>query len=469
MTITENHIAAQREKVFSTPPNIQLVAPCKINQGILQQSKEAKEKLARTFHLSSVSTEFFIPASGSGSRMFQFLFDFLEQPNDENRGQTERFLNHLEEFAFYRKIDQEIKGCVRDNDISLKELVRYIITETGLNFGNLPKGLIPFHVYDYFILNPFQEHTLQACKLGNGSAAVHFTINERFEEAILSAIHDVKQLSGYHIDTSFSIQNTESDSIAFKQSGEIMEIEKGIPLTRPSGHGALLENLNARNSEFIFIKNIDNIQHGSQLEGTVQEFSYLAGLLIELNARLRQLEQQPVIDRTVLRIILEDFQLSYHPEDVCNLSDTEIRRWINRPRRVCGMVKNEGQPGGGPFWVKNQDGSVSKQVVEKSQISSDNGQFNIMVKSSHFNPVMMVVDIHDLSGNKHDLKQFRDEQTYFIVKKKFKGHSILFAEQPGLWNGSMADWTTIFAEISSHTFSPVKTVLDLLQDAHINR
>lgn len=248
-----------------------------------------------------------------------------------------------------------------------------------------------------------------------------------------------------------------------------MEIEKGIPLTRPSGHGALLENLNTRNSEFIFIKNIDNIQHGSQLEGTIKEFSYLAGLLLELNSRLRQLEQQPVIDRVVLRTILEDFQLSYHPDDICNFSDSEIRHWINRPRRVCGMVKNEGQPGGGPFWVKNQDGSVSKQVVEKSQISSDNGQFNIMVKSSHFNPVMMVLDIRDLSGNKHDLKQFRNEHTYFIVKKKFKGQTILFAEQPGLWNGSMADWTTIFAEISSNTFSPVKTVLDLLQDAHLTK
>jgi hypothetical protein len=290
MTITENHIAAQREKVFSTPPNIQLVAPCKINHGILQHTQETKEKFANQFRQTDVSTEFFIPASGSGSRMFQFLFDFLEQPNDENRGQTERFLNHLEEFAFYRKLDNQIKARVRENDISLRELVKYIITESGLNFGDLPKGLIPFHVYDYFILNPFQEHTLQACKLGNGSAAIHFTINERFEASIVSSLHDIKQLSGYTIDSSFSIQNSDSDSIAFKQNGEIMEIEAGVPLTRPSGHGALLENLNARNSQFIFIKNIDNIQHGSYLDETIHEFSYLAGILAELNTRLKQLE-----------------------------------------------------------------------------------------------------------------------------------------------------------------------------------
>jgi hypothetical protein len=179
------------------------------------------------------------------------------------------------------------------------------------------------------------------------------------------------------------------------------------------------------------------------------------------------LNQAPAIDRIALKTLLDDFQLAHHSDDICNLNDNQIRQWINRPRRVCGMVKNEGQPGGGPFWVKNQDGSISKQVVEKSQISSDNGQFNIMVKSSHFNPVMMVVDIHDLSGQKHELNHFRDEHTYFIVKKKFKGHDILFAEQPGLWNGGMAEWTTVFAEISTRTFSPVKTVLDLLQPEHM--
>jgi hypothetical protein len=469
MISTENHIAQQREKVFNTPPNIQLVAPCKINSGILQHNTEDKKKYSALYNTTPLSSEFFIPASGSGSRMFQFLFDFLEQPNDENRGQTERFLNHLEEFAFFRKVSNEVKNRITDNHISLKELVRYIITEDGLNFGDLPKGLIPFHVYDYFILNPFQEHVMQACKLGKGNANVHFTINEKFSNQITQAIQDAAQLSGYSINASYSVQNKASDSIAFQLNGEIMAIESGNPLTRPSGHGALLQNLNERESQLIFIKNIDNIQHGSKINDSLHEFSYLAGILIEMNQQLREIEAASMIDKTALKAVIQHFQLAYNADEICALNEDEIRAWLNRPRRVCGMVKNEGQPGGGPFWVADEKGIISKQIVEKSQISSDNGQFNIMVKSSHFNPVMMVVDIHDLAGNKLNLTDFRDDNAYFNVKKKFKGHTILFAEQPGLWNGSMADWTTVFVEISSSTFSPVKTVLDLLETHHLSQ
>lgn len=466
MTITHSVIASQKDRVFGIQPKVELVEPCRIGRGIMKLTPDQKADTIKTFQNYNSIPTFFIPASGSGSRMFQFLFDFLDNPTEENRGQVERFLNHLEDFAFYRRIDRSMRNQLTEGRIDLSDFVHYIVGTSGLGLGDLPKGLVPFHNYGYFILNPFQEHVLQAAKLSDGLAQVHFTINLKHRERIEASIDQVHEISGYAIETTFSEQDINSDSIAFNTDGSVFELNAGQPLTRPSGHGALLDNLNAVSADIVFIKNIDNVQCAAAANESLETFSLLGGLLLNLSRDLRSTLVEGVLDRAKLEEIVQLYQLVEEADYVLNRTDSELVNWINRPRRVCGMVRNEGQPGGGPFWVKDKSGNVTKQIVEKAQIESNGNQFSIMVKSSHFNPVMIACDMRDLEGQKHDLNDFRDEQAYFVVKKRFKGQDILFAEQPGLWNGGMADWTTVFVEIPTSTFTPVKTVLDLLGDAH---
>lgn len=466
MTVTDSMIETQRGKVFGSHPKVNLVEPCRIGNGILRLSEAEKFEALRYFELMKVVPQFFIPASGSGSRMFQFLFDFLENPTEENRSQVERFLNHLEDFAFYRKIHSDVRKQLNENRIDLAEFVKYVVNSEGLDLGDLPKGLVPFHNYGYFILNPFQEHVLQAARLGNGIAKMHFTVNLKYSDKIKEAIDQVCAISGYQIETTFSAQDEDTDSIAFTKSGDIFECAPGKPLTRPSGHGALLDNLNSIDADVVFIKNIDNIQHEHGSNASIDEFKTLGGLLLQLNNDLRKALIDGKVNRDLVVEVANKYQLTIDSDNLGKYSDNEIIELFNRPRRVCGMVRNEGQPGGGPFWVKTNDGRITKQIVEKAQIASNGDQFNIMVKSSHFNPVMIACDMHDLKGNKLVLTDFRDEEMFFIVKKNFKGHDILFAEQPGLWNGGMAEWLTVFVEVSSKAFTPVKTVLDLLENSH---
>jgi hypothetical protein len=467
MTVNQTDIAQQKNKVFGEIPTIKLVEPCRINKGILRFEKDERKKFIHLFSKKNSVPTFFIPASGSGSRMFQFLFDFLTKVTDENRGLVTRFLNHIEEFAFYRKIDFDTKNLIAQNKLELEDLVKYVIGEEGLNLSKLPKGLVPFHNYGYFILNPFQEQALQAAKIGNGAANVHFTVNPIFEKEIKNSIHQVCAISGYNIKTSFSVQCEETNSYTFTENGNVYPNEHN-PLRRPAGHGALLSNLNKLDAGIIFIKNIDNIQHEDNSLTALNDFRFLGGILTQLTTDLKSVVFDGVVNKMLLSTILEKYQLTYDISQIENQTNDELLVWINRPRRVCGMVKNEGQAGGGPFWVEDSKGEISKQIVEKAQISSTSSQNNIMVKSSHFNPVMLACDTRDLDGKKHDLSLFRDDNTYFVVTKNQQGDTIRFAEQPGLWNGSMADWTTVFVEVSSNSFSPVKTVLDLLNPLHIN-
>lgn len=465
MTITENTESKQRELVFGKKPEINLVKPCKIGEGILQHLAVDKQYFISKFKQSNKQLKMFIPASGSGSRMFHFLFDFLENPNDENRGKVERFLNHLDDFAFSRKIATEIRTKLSHNEIDLEEFVNYIVNQAGLNYGHRPKGLIPFHQYGYFILNPFQEQVLQAVALNNGVSSVHFTVNPKFEAEIKSSINQVAEISGYQFSIDFSSQNTSTDSLAFSKNGEAILTDEGGYLTRPSGHGALLSNLNNVDAEIVFIKNIDNLQHQKQMPKSSDEIAYLSGVLLNFNEEISTLFKQNNMDRKQLEDFLNKYELCSNSQTILNLPDAELKLWLNKPRRVCGMVKNEGQAGGGPFWVV-KNGNISKQIIEKAQINLSSEQYNVMIKSSHFNPVMMACMTKGLQGEKLNLENFCDNESYFIVNKQYKGKSVRFLEQPGLWNGGMADWHTVFVEVPSSAFSPVKIVLDLLDEAH---
>lgn len=462
MEMNTSYLESQSAKVFGEQPEVKLVAPCKMGAGIIHFLQVQRDNLIKKFEQAGVQSTFFIPASGSGSRMFHFLFEFLERPNEENRGQVERFLNNMEDFAFFQKIPLEIREKLKSHDVNLDEFVDYLLNKEGMSFGDLPKGLIPFHKIGPFVLNPFQEQILQGIKVNEGNSSFHYSIKPEHEKAIKNGIESTQQLSGGKYDVTFSVQNEATNSIAFdEQKQPIKNIDSQI-LTRPAGHGALLENLNSISGDIIFIKNIDNIQHFGKANLAIETWKYLGGVAIWFEAEKNKIIQNPSIDGI---IELNKYFQFIADSEIEKLKVEDIFKILNKPFRVCGMVRNEGQPGGGPFWVE-ENGEVTKQIVEKSQISMRGEQYRLMVQSTYFNPVMIAAVNKDINGKPFDLLEFRDEDKYFVVKKNYKGQDIYFSELPGLWNGSMAYWNSIFVEIPSETFSPVKTVLDLLDPSH---
>jgi len=460
--VSEKEVNIQRVKAFAENPALHLVAPCKLGEGILRLTDTQKSSYENRFENWRGCVTYFVPASGSGSRMFQFLYEFLTDPTEENRAQVERFLNSIEDFAFFRKIPQAIQQEIQQGAWSLEDTVAYLLSEHGLNFGGLPKGLIPFHVTEPFILNPFQEQVLQLSQLKQVQSQFHFTVQREFESTIKQEIQHLSGMTGQAYEVTCSTQDPATNSIAFTLDQE-MAFEDDRPITRPAGHGALLSNLNAMHDELIVIKNIDNLQHYKKSAKSARVIARLSGILLEVKEELVALYEHPNLEQ--LHVFNNKYQL-YAASQLERCTDEHtIRELLNRPVRVCGMVKNIGQPGGGPFWVE-EDGIVTKQIVEKAQIGKGKDQSRLMVQSTHFNPVLIVLSPFDIAGQKFDLMKFADPSKYFIVEKDQGGQRIRFIEQPGLWNGGMANWNTLFVEIPSSVFSPVKTVLDLLDDAH---
>jgi hypothetical protein len=457
---SESWINEQRALVFREHPTMKLDAPCTPENGIKVLSNEDRELFIQRFDAEMRELLYFIPASGSGSRMFQFIHDFLMNPSNEKRGPIERFLAHLETFAFYQNLSEDIKKLVLSKKDHYSDLLTFLLEKNGLALGHFPKGLIPFHSHGNSTLNAFQEHVLQGLEHNARSVSFHFTVQEEFHAEIQNSV----TMAAPNAALSFSDQSHESDAIAFTESGLAL-MDGGQYVRRPAGHGALLSNLNALKNELIFVKNIDNVQHSEKSASSFQTLKILGGLLLKLKEEAQKLFENPSIEG--LRNLNKHYGL-YDDAVVEHCQDnSEIRALLNRPTRVCGMVRNVGQPGGGPFWVKDAiTGLRSKQIVEKAQISSSPDQLDILLKSSHFNPVLMAISPYSLSGEKFDLHQFSDPSAFFIVRKDHNGTPVRYMELPGLWNGSMAKWNTLFVEVDSESFSPVKTVLDLLEDAH---
>lgn len=459
-SINTEKIKEQKEKVFSNNPEVQLVAPCIVGNGILQLSDETIEFYKNTFENSIQRIGFFIPASGSGSRMFQFLQDFLVEPTDENRSLVERFFNKIDSFAFFNHLPKEIQSNLQNKTQDIHEFITYLLSENGLNYAQIPKGLIPFHEYEGYDLNPFQEQILQISKLAIQSV-VHFTIQAEYESEIKASIQDF--VHGNAINVVFSEQDKATNSIAFTNDGGVLIDDSGKMLTRPAGHGALLNQLNEIDEDVIFVKNIDNIQHQAFAGPSTDALKVLGGILHSFKVEAREIVLNPTLEG--FKQFCEQYHLLDATEMQSILNKEQIIEVLNRPIRICGMVKNDGQPGGGPFWVQS-NGVISKQIVEKSQISLKGEQYHLMAQSSHFNPVMIALSTKDLNGTKIDLTNYKDDNNYFIVHKKHYGVPIRFIELPGLWNGGMAFWNTVFVEVPSESFSPVKSVLDLLEKGH---
>ncbi len=467
----EKKISIQRQKIQNGNPTIELINPCRIGFGIEQITDRQKKKAINKFEEESRSKviAFFIPASGSGSRMFGALYDFINNSNPEEETIVfiENLLNRIEDFAFYNKLPQPTKDKIESGDIDVLSFLKLLLFEEGFNFGNMPKGLIPFHRYGNFIINPFQEHILQGTKIAGERSTFHFTINQTFEENIRHSIKILREITGIDFSFHFSFQNPKTNSIAFKENFAPLKDSKGNVVTRPAGHGTLIDNLNQINADLIFIRNIDNNQHQETSTKSIDTRKKLGGVLLNFQDQVFEILQSIEDGKDYsdfVEKINQDFKLNL---DSSQLADIDfLKNYFNRPIRICGMVKNEGQPGGGPFWVKNADGTLSKQIIEKSQVSNTADQLGILIKSTHFNPVELVCAVRDYKGEKFNLEDFRNENLYFIVDKQHEGNAIKYIEQPGLWNGGMAEWTTLFYEIESECFSPVKTVLDLLKPLH---
>ena len=433
---TKKDIIDQRNQVFEKTFKVDLKDSCNIGTGILRLNDLMLKEVRSTFINAEFSSSFFIPASGSGSRMFKFLFQWLE--NEVETKEISHFFQELDEFPF----KSELTSDGTDN----RELVKEILNK----YSTLPKGLIPFHKYPNEIRTAFQEHVSQAKLFFGDDVKIHFTIQQKSEGLILENL-------GLNNNISFSYQNDETDAFCFDNGKEIVK-EGNQFLRRPAGHGALLENLNALDEDVILLKNIDNIQHGSKSKPTKDTWSSAVGTLLLFQNELKEIAKNYSIEKLIE--LNNKFQF-LSQEALQNFTHKDFQNIISRPTRVCGMVKNEGEPGGGPFWVSDENG-ISNQIVEKAQIKNDDSQLKIVQSSSHFNPVFIALSKTDCKGNPLDLLKYRDDSKFFVVKKTHKGKDILYRELPGLWNGSMSNWNTIFLEIPQEVFTPVKSVLDLL-------
>ena len=421
----------------------------------------------------------FVPASGAASRMFKNLFEYLD--NEEKTDFIKKFEDNLDKFAF---ID-DLKAAIAKNggDDSTKTAVANLLGEEGLSYGKLPKGLLKFHKYEDGPRTPVEEHLVEGALYAggkNGVVNVHFTVSPEhrplFEALVEKVVPKYEEKFGIKYSVSFSEQKSSTDTVAANPDNTPFRGKDGKILFRPGGHGALIENLNDLDADIIFIKNIDNVVPDRLKPETVEYKKLIAGVLVDKQAKafeyIKVLDSGVYTHENLEEIIrfLRD-ELSCRNPELSQLEDAELaiylRKKLNRPMRVCGMVKNVGEPGGGPFLAYNQDGTISLQILESSQIDTANAEYLAMFQNgTHFNPVDLVCAVKDYQGNKFDLTQYVDPQTGFISSKSKDGKELKALELPGLWNGAMSDWNTIFVEVSLGTFNPVKTVNDLLREQH---
>ena len=444
----------QKAQVFDQQPTMNLSEACSIENGILRIGEDEKSLILSAFDDLTSKVAFFVPASGSGSRMFDELYRFMESSNHTEG--SKKFFETFKFLAIYKSLSAEKKAEIES--MSEVEIARFLLTPKGLNLLRRPKGLIPFHNRGDEILNAFQEHVLQISDIFPNEPIAHFTLQDGFQDHVRNSISEIVERVG--MDVSFSIQNRNTDAFCFDENRNLVA-DDGIPFRRPAGHGSLLVNLNKIDADVVLIKNIDNIQHISKSEASNETWKLLMGTLNQFQNELKKLQKN--YSEHVFAQLNDKYKFIAPSE---KLNEDLLEKIISRPTRICGMVLNEGAPGGGPFWIE-KSGEFTKQIVEKVQISDADDQQEILTGSSHFNPVMIVASKNDLNGNRLDLHDFSHDEQYLVVKKPFDGKTIYYRELPGLWNGGMYYWNSIFVEIPSEVFSPVKTVLDLTASQHL--
>ncbi|HJT22934.1 MAG TPA: DUF4301 family protein [bacterium] len=497
--------ASRQIGLFQNPPPFaELVRPATLGDGIRRLNPSQKKKALAKYKQASGQGRFykFVPASGAASRMFHLLMKFFQRESfseadlkrealggmEESR-QFLEFMDALSRFAFFDELgrvlskrDQDLEALRREG--RFQDILRALLLPEGLNYSQKPKGLIRFHGYASGERTPLEEQLVEGVQYVQDRSKrcrIHFTVSEEHEEAcrghFLTVREKYEKKYGVKFDLGFSVQGAETNTLAADKDNRPFRAKDGRLVFRPAGHGALLENLNRLKGDLVYIKNIDNVTLEHRLETTVIWKKilggYLAGIQEDVFKTLKKLSAQKVLPKTIQEIagfakrelgldLGEDFGVLAAPAKV-----RRLKALLNRPIRVCGVVPAQGEPGGGPYWMKDSDGNVSLQIVEKAQMDlGRNDQKKIFESSTHFNPVDLVCGVRDWKGKPFNLKKYRDPNAVFISSKSMEGKELKALELPGLWNGAMAHWITLFVEVPLETFNPVKTVLDLLKPAH---
>jgi hypothetical protein len=489
--ITVEDIEKQLSQFVNGIAYLPVIRPATTDDGILNPGTDTLRDYINLYE-AKVSGERiikFVPASGAASRMFKDLYSYLDGDGTVS-DPVHNFISGLPEFAFYNDLKVALgkEGIDINSQIDsgdFKPVIQALLGKEGLSYSELPKGLLDFHRYGPHTRTAFEEHLAEGamyCRGKDDEVNIHMTVSPEHLEAFRKVAGKVVDgfMNKYNtkFNINFSTQRSSTDTIAVDRNNQPFRDKNGNLVFRPGGHGALLDNLAGLEADVIFIKNIDNVVPDHLKEESVTYKKALGGMLFSFRERifdyLNQLNKNTGNNQGLLeeiRIFLEEELNVISPWGNDQWTAEELRSYLisklNRPLRVCGMVRNAGEPGGGPFWVKNADRSVSLQIVESSQINLSNPlmkkQFNA---STHFNPVDLVCSVTDFKGNKFDLKRFRDPDTGFISTKSLDGKELKALELPGLWNGAMAHWITVFVEVPLSTFNPVKTVNDLLRPQH---
>jgi hypothetical protein len=461
-------------------PYLQIRRAATIGDGLMRLGEEELENAIQAYEkaLPHQKVVKFVPASGAASRMFKDLFAALNDPAKRDTKSVRTFFERLADFAFYKDLQKALAAFPSQGE---EETLAALLTDKGLAYGSLPKGLLKFHAYGDYARTPLEEHMVEGASYsacGDGVVYLHLTVSPehraKFEQRVAKVLPSLKHKFGVQFDITFSEQKKSTDTLAVDMDNQPFRETEGSILFRPGGHGALLANLNEIEADIIFIKNIDNVVPDRLKGETIRYKRALAGVLIKIQQKIFAYLKQ--LDGPVEEADLEEIS-TFLREELCVEFDlsgksreeqtTFLKNKLDRPLRVCGMVKNEGEPGGGPFWSVNADGTVSLQIAESAQIDPDSPEQQAIVQqATHFNPVDLVCATKDRHGQAYDLMQYRDPQTGFIAEKSKDGRQLKAQELPGLWNGAMADWNTLFVEVPIITFNPVKTVLDLLRQEH---
>ena len=498
-------VQSQIERFKKGASYLKLDRPCTIGDGIRSIPEEEARRLAALYQDLGPARGLtkFVPASGAASRMFKTLLRChrvheqlhrgtiasLAQKGDQDSYYLLTFMDHVRDFAFYGDLVSAMAKDGIDAEAQLssgqfKEIADYLLTPKGLNYGQSPKGLLQFHTYGQGTRTAFEEHLVEAVdyvKDNMGLCRLHFTVSKEHRkrfQALWEAVgtrYEKELEVRFQVD--FTLQDRSTDTIAVDQGNRPFRLRDGSLLFRPAGHGALIENLNHLRGDIVFIKNIDNVVP-DRLKGHTSFWKkVLAGCLLEIQQRvfsyLKRLTSGAA-DKALLDECLQfaNKELSLRPALNQNASSHGARQdflvsMLHRPLRVCGVVRNQGEPGGGPFWVRAKDGSLSLQVVESVEVDPlSKEQKEIQASSTHFNPVDIVCALRDFKGRPFDLKAYVDTDAFFISEKSKDGRELRALELPGLWNGAMAYWNTVFVEVPVITFNPVKTVNDLLRKEH---
>ncbi len=456
-------------------PFMELSSPATPKKGIIILSEKELKLHADFYKNQTKATAIkFVPASGAASRMFKEVFDFIDNPSLAHA--IVETLQDYKAFAFGEKIDSSFPSLNTANLDDLVKIADYMVNESGLNYGNSPKGLIPFHKYSTGNRTAFEEHLAEASKYTSkdGIAKVHFTVSQEHLKGVQALIKEkIENLENefrvtFHI--SYSVQKIATDTIAVNADNTPFKNRKGQILFRPGGHGALIYNLNDIKEGLIFIKNIDNVVPDEIKKQTVEYKRALAGLLLSTKDKVHTYINDLLTEGLTEERLLEIAVFALTTFGIKASSIDELLVALNRPIRVCGMVKNQGEPGGGPFWTINKTGQRSLQIVESSQIDpKSTEQQKLVTEATHFNPVDLICYTKNFEGEKFNLIDFIDTSTGFITHKSRNGKDLKALELPGLWNGAMANWLSLFVEVPLITFNPVKTVNDLLRKEHLSK